>query len=276
MWSDGVATTVFLKQDVSALPERLRGLILGVPTIVAVCWSAVSRSKRVTSVAHCACKGDVHMRAAGRVWPWICGGHAGRGVDYHHHVKPVCMIDQMDNAGDDAIVGWAYDGFPIYCGNNPDSSPPCLLPDRLRRTTSKSTRSVCSTIPGTATASTFPAARARRQTPTMGFRAAPATAHRVRSSSIRLSIARSSWTGFSTCRNSSLNAGFIDRSGRGVGACGLRGVRGAEFLHVWRGCDHARIHPRDVPDPWRGHALWPQRHQPDQGADPGGVRAVSF
>jgi hypothetical protein len=52
----------------------------------------------------------------------VCGGHAGRGDDYHYHVKPVCMIEQMDNAGNDAIIGWAFDGFPIYGDNNPDGS----------------------------------------------------------------------------------------------------------------------------------------------------------
>jgi len=51
-----------------------------------------------------------------------CGGHAGRGDDYHYHVKPVCMIEQMLNKGDDAIIGWAFDGYPIYGDNNPDGS----------------------------------------------------------------------------------------------------------------------------------------------------------
>lgn len=53
----------------------------------------------------------------------ICGGHAGRGDDYHYHVTPTCMIAQMANAGDDAIIGWTYDGFPIYGDNNPDGTP---------------------------------------------------------------------------------------------------------------------------------------------------------
>ena len=52
----------------------------------------------------------------------ICGGHAGKGNDYHYHVKPKCMIAQMKNAGDTAIIGWAFDGFPIYGDNNPDGS----------------------------------------------------------------------------------------------------------------------------------------------------------
>lgn len=52
----------------------------------------------------------------------ICGGHAGRGDDYHYHVKPTCMIEKMANAGDDAIIGWAFDGYPIYGNNNPDGT----------------------------------------------------------------------------------------------------------------------------------------------------------
>lgn len=51
-----------------------------------------------------------------------CGGHAGRGDDYHYHVKPACMIAEMKNAGDAAIIGWAFDGFPIFGDNNPDGS----------------------------------------------------------------------------------------------------------------------------------------------------------
>ncbi|MEJ6509150.1 MAG: YHYH protein [Octadecabacter sp.] len=52
----------------------------------------------------------------------VCGGHAGRGDDYHYHVAPTCMIEQMENAGPDAIIGWAFDGFPIYGDTNPDGS----------------------------------------------------------------------------------------------------------------------------------------------------------
>ncbi|GAA3868194.1 YHYH protein [Celeribacter arenosi] len=52
----------------------------------------------------------------------VCGGHAGRGDDYHYHVTPTCMIAQMNNAGPDAIIGWAFDGFPIFGDTNPDGS----------------------------------------------------------------------------------------------------------------------------------------------------------
>ena len=52
----------------------------------------------------------------------VCGGHAGRGDDYHYHASPTCMIEMMPNAGPAAIIGWAFDGFPIYGNLNPDGS----------------------------------------------------------------------------------------------------------------------------------------------------------
>ncbi len=51
-----------------------------------------------------------------------CGGHSGRGDDYHYHKSPTCMIENMTNKGDGAIIGWGYDGYPIYGNNNPDGS----------------------------------------------------------------------------------------------------------------------------------------------------------
>lgn len=53
----------------------------------------------------------------------MCGGHAGRGDDYHYHVAPTCMIEQMANADNNPIIGWAFDGFPIYGDTNPDGTP---------------------------------------------------------------------------------------------------------------------------------------------------------
>ncbi len=51
-----------------------------------------------------------------------CGGHAGRGDDYHYHAAPTCMIDSMANKGDSAILGWGFDGYPLYGNNNPDGT----------------------------------------------------------------------------------------------------------------------------------------------------------
>lgn len=51
-----------------------------------------------------------------------CGGHSGRGDDYHYHAKPTCMIEAIPNVDDSTILGWGYDGFPIFGDNNPDGS----------------------------------------------------------------------------------------------------------------------------------------------------------
>ena len=51
-----------------------------------------------------------------------CGGHAGRGDDYHYHARPTCMIDAISNKTDETIIGWMYDGYPLYDIKNPDSS----------------------------------------------------------------------------------------------------------------------------------------------------------
>lgn len=51
-----------------------------------------------------------------------CNGHSGRGDDYHYHASPICMIAAMKNKGPAAILGWAFDGYPIYGNTNPDGS----------------------------------------------------------------------------------------------------------------------------------------------------------
>lgn len=51
-----------------------------------------------------------------------CNGHSGRGDDYHYHAAPTCMIEAMKNKGPAAIIGWAFDGYPIYGNTNPDGS----------------------------------------------------------------------------------------------------------------------------------------------------------
>lgn len=53
----------------------------------------------------------------------FCGGHVGRGDDYHYHELPRCMIEQMANRDDNPIIAWGFDGFPMYANDNPNGSP---------------------------------------------------------------------------------------------------------------------------------------------------------
>ncbi len=53
----------------------------------------------------------------------LCNGHSGRGDDYHYHAAPSCMILAMKNKGPAAILGWGFDGYPLYGNTNPDGTP---------------------------------------------------------------------------------------------------------------------------------------------------------
>jgi len=46
----------------------------------------------------------------------VCGGHAGRGDDYHYHIAPKCLIEDLGKQWvdvDKKPIGYAMDGFPI-------------------------------------------------------------------------------------------------------------------------------------------------------------------
>ena len=46
-----------------------------------------------------------------------CGGHAGRGDDYHYHIAPICLIEELGEAHIEQMkrpIGYAMDGYPIH------------------------------------------------------------------------------------------------------------------------------------------------------------------
>lgn len=43
-----------------------------------------------------------------------CLGHPQQNGEYHHHVNPRCLYDDLDDTKHSPIIGWAFDGFPIY------------------------------------------------------------------------------------------------------------------------------------------------------------------
>ena len=43
-----------------------------------------------------------------------CLGHPQQQGEYHHHVSPNCLYDQTDSTHHSPIIGYAFDGFPVY------------------------------------------------------------------------------------------------------------------------------------------------------------------
>jgi hypothetical protein len=43
-----------------------------------------------------------------------CLGHPAPNGEYHHHLNPVCLYDEEDSSKHSPIIGYAFDGFPIY------------------------------------------------------------------------------------------------------------------------------------------------------------------
>jgi hypothetical protein len=62
-----------------------------------------------------------------------CGGHSGRADDYHYHIAPVCLLDELAEYANGGLpISYALDGYPIYgfvegmdldeCRGAPDSA----------------------------------------------------------------------------------------------------------------------------------------------------------
>ena len=51
-----------------------------------------------------------------------CLGHPAPNGEYHHHVNPRCLYDDTDDSKHAPIIGYAFDGFPIYGAYGYDQS----------------------------------------------------------------------------------------------------------------------------------------------------------
>jgi hypothetical protein len=43
-----------------------------------------------------------------------CLGHPAPNGEYHHHVNPTCLYDDTDSLNHSPVIGYAFDGFPVY------------------------------------------------------------------------------------------------------------------------------------------------------------------
>lgn len=74
-----------------------------------------------------------------------CLGHPAPNGEYHHHVNPTCLYDDMDDTQHSDLIGYAFDGFPIYGAyafTNADGTGPIIrmrTSYRLRTITDRTT-----------------------------------------------------------------------------------------------------------------------------------------
>jgi hypothetical protein len=43
-----------------------------------------------------------------------CLGHPQQQGEYHHHVNPKCLYNDLDSTHHSPIIGYAFDGYPVY------------------------------------------------------------------------------------------------------------------------------------------------------------------
>ena len=43
-----------------------------------------------------------------------CLGHPAPNGEYHHHVNPTCLYDDQNSTVHSPIIGWSFDGYPVY------------------------------------------------------------------------------------------------------------------------------------------------------------------
>jgi len=44
----------------------------------------------------------------------LCLGHPAPNGEYHHHVSPNCLYDHLDDQQHSDLIGYAFDGYPVY------------------------------------------------------------------------------------------------------------------------------------------------------------------
>lgn len=87
-----------------------------------------------------------------------CLGHPAPNGEYHHHLNPRCLYDDADSMHHSPIIGYAFDGFPIYGAYGyADSTGTSLTIKRMSSSYHSRTMSVRDTLPdGTLASSAGP------------------------------------------------------------------------------------------------------------------------
>lgn len=93
-----------------------------------------------------------------------CLGHPQQNGEYHHHVSPACLYDDMDSTHHSPLIGYAFDGYPVYGAyayTNTDGTGPIKRMESSYRTRTMSDRTTLpdgspASQPGPAINATYP------------------------------------------------------------------------------------------------------------------------
>ena len=84
-----------------------------------------------------------------------CLGHPQQQGEYHHHVSPTCLYDQSDSTHHSPLIGYAFDGFPVY-GAYGHSNPTDTTSPIIRMKSSYVVSTNTTRVNGPAVNSTYP------------------------------------------------------------------------------------------------------------------------
>ncbi len=84
-----------------------------------------------------------------------CLGHPQQQGEYHHHVSPTCLYDQLDSTHHSPVIGYAFDGFPVY-GAYGHSNPNDTTSPIIRMKSSYVVSTNTTRVNGPAVNSTYP------------------------------------------------------------------------------------------------------------------------
>jgi len=72
-----------------------------------------------------------------------CCGHPAPTGEYHYHKYPICVNSPWadDGSAHSPLLGWAFDGYPLYGPTRAPTSWPRMSPASTR-----STNSTCTTM----------------------------------------------------------------------------------------------------------------------------------
>lgn len=77
-----------------------------------------------------------------------CLGHPAPNGEYHHHLNPTCLYNDADSLNHSPIIGYAFDGFPVYGAYGYSSASSVSSIKRMKSSYAKRNITTRTTLPG--------------------------------------------------------------------------------------------------------------------------------